>query len=57
MGETISKDLRLVLLAASAWLFEHDMQEHAEMMDEQIDPAELAKAIDALSIGRITPPS
>ncbi len=46
---TVSSDLRLVLLAALAWLHEHDTKHHAESLDAEIDPDELAKAIDRLS--------
>lgn len=46
------RDLRLVLLAASAWLHEHDgsMQgHHADLADATLDPAEVADAILAVA--------
>jgi hypothetical protein len=48
---TDSTDLRLVLLAATAWLHEHDMGAHADLMDAEIDKDELAQAIDRLAGG------
>lgn len=41
-------DLRLVLLAALAWLHEHDQEGHADLMDAAINKDELAQAIDRL---------
>ncbi len=48
MSRTVSADLSLVMLAATAWLHEHDLGSHAEMMDANIDKGELARALDRL---------
>jgi hypothetical protein len=40
--------VRLVLLAALAWLHEHDTGAHADLMDAEIDRDALARAIDLL---------
>lgn len=43
------RSLRMVMLAALAWLYEHDTGRHATNMDSEIDPDELATIIDRLS--------
>lgn len=49
MSTNISKEERLVLLAAMAFLHWRDHYEYPKMLGDSIDSEELAQAIDKLS--------
>ena len=49
MSKTVSDDLRIVLLAAMAWLHEHDFEGHTELIDAAIDKNRLVEAIERLT--------
>lgn len=46
MGKVVDDRLRLVLLAAMAWAWEHDYPGEHSMHDEYIEPQALCEAID-----------